>query len=94
MATEKTAKRNLRKELEGTVVGNKMNKTAIVSIPRRATHAKYGKIITTFTKVYAHDEKNEARIGDHVRIVETRPLSRLKRWRLVEITRKAGEASS
>ena len=95
MSEEKeTAARGIRKEREGVVVSNKMAKTIVVTVSRRVRHPVLGKEMTQSRKFYAHDEKNEARIGDHVRIVETRPLSRLKRWRLVEVTRKAGEASS
>ncbi len=82
-------KRGLRKVRIGTVVSNKMNKTIVVRIERTMRHPEYGRIIKQFTKLYAHDEKNEAGIGDNVKIMETRPLSALKRWRLVEIVEKA-----
>lgn len=82
-------KRGLRKVRYGTVVSDKMNKTIVVRIQRTLKHPLYGRIITQFSKLYAHDEKNEAGIGDTVKIMETRPLSALKRWRLVEITEKA-----
>lgn len=75
----------VRKERVGHVVSNAMQKTIIVRVERRKRHAVYGKEMTLYKKYYAHDEKNAAREGDKVRIVETRPLSRLKRWRLAEI---------
>lgn len=81
--------RGVRKTREGVVVSNKMQKTIVVQVTRRVRHPVLGKETTQSSKFYAHDEKNEARVGDHVRITETRPLSRLKRWRLVEVTRKA-----
>ena len=85
--TEKTQGR--RKELIGKVVSNKMNKTIVVSVTRTKSHPLYGRVISADKKFYAHDEKNEAHIGDFVRLEETRPLSKLKRWRLKEIIRKA-----
>ena len=78
-------KRALRKTRVGQVVSNKMAKTAVVETVTRVPHAKFGKIMKQVKRFYAHDEKAEAQIGDTVRIMETRPLSRLKRWRLVEI---------
>ncbi|MCU0355955.1 MAG: 30S ribosomal protein S17 [Cyclobacteriaceae bacterium] len=81
--------RNLRKERVGTVVSNKMTKTITVTVDRRVKHPIYGKFVNKTTKFMAHDEKNEAGIGDTVRISETRPLSKNKRWRLVEIIEKA-----
>jgi len=77
------------KELVGEVVSDKMNKTIVVRVSRRVRHPKYHKIITKHKKFYAHDEKDEAGIGDRVRIVESRPLSKLKRWTLAEIVAKA-----
>ena len=77
-----------RKELIGKVVSNKMNKTIVVSVTRTKSHPLYGRVISTDKKFYAHDENNEAHIGDFVRLEETRPLSKLKRWRLKEILRK------
>ena len=74
-----------RKEKVGIVLSNKMQKTIVVQIGRKTRHASYGKVIEQFTKFKVHDEKNEAKTGDRVRIVETRPLSKDKRWRLVEI---------
>lgn len=81
--------RNLRKERIGVVVSDKMNKTISVAIQRQVKHPIYGKFIKRTTKLMAHDENNDARIGDTVRIMETRPLSRHKRWRLVEIIERA-----
>jgi small subunit ribosomal protein S17 len=84
-----TVKRNARKTRVGTVVSDKMQKTVVVKIDRRVAHPVYGKMVTRSTKVKAHDEENTAKAGDMVRIVETRPLSKDKRWRLVEIVEKA-----
>ena len=77
--------RNLRKERVGQVVSTKMQKTAVVKTVTRVPHAKFGKIIKQIKKFYVHDEESKAQLGDTVRIAETRPLSKLKRWRLVEI---------
>ena len=81
--------RNLRKERIGVVVSNKMDKSIVVEIELREKHPIYGKFIKKSSRFMAHDEKNEAGIGDTVRIMETRPLSRHKHWRLVEIIEKA-----
>jgi small subunit ribosomal protein S17 len=81
--------RNLRKEKVGKVVSNKMQKSITIAVDRKVKHAIYGKFMNKTTKLMAHDEKNEAGIGDTVRIMETRPLSKSKRWRLVEIIEKA-----
>jgi small subunit ribosomal protein S17 len=81
--------RNLRKERVGKVVSNKMQKSITIAVDRKVKHAIYGKFMNKTTKLMAHDEKNEAGIGDTVRIMETRPLSKNKRWRLVEIIEKA-----
>lgn len=81
--------RNLRKERGGKVVSNKMQKSITIAIDRKVKHPIYGKFMNKTTKFMAHDEKNEAGIGDTVRIMETRPLSKSKRWRLVEIIEKA-----
>ncbi len=81
--------RNSRKERIGRVVSNKMQKSISVAMDRKVKHPIYGKFMTKTTKFMAHDEKNEANIGDTVRIMETRPLSKNKRWRLVEIIEKA-----
>jgi small subunit ribosomal protein S17 len=82
-------KRNLRKERIGLVVSNKMDKSIVVSIERRFKHPIYGKFVKKTNKFMAHDEKNECNIGDTVRIMETRPLSKNKNWRLVEIIERA-----
>ncbi len=81
--------RNLRKERIGVVVSNKMEKSMVVAVRRKVKHPIYGKFVTMTTKFSAHDEKNEANPGDTVRIMETRPLSKTKRWRLVEIIERA-----
>ncbi|MDH4057290.1 MAG: 30S ribosomal protein S17 [Cyclobacteriaceae bacterium] len=81
--------RNLRKERVGLVVSNKMVKSITVAVDRKVKHPIYGKFVHKTTKFMAHDDKNEAGIGDTVRISETRPLSKNKRWRLVEIIEKA-----
>ncbi len=81
--------RALRKERVGLVTSSKMNKSIVVSVERREKHPKYGKFIKKTQKFMAHDEKNECGIGDTVRIMETRPLSKLKRWRMVQIVEKA-----
>ena len=81
--------RNKRKVREGLVTSNKMDKTIVVSVERRLKHAKYGKFLKRTTKLMAHDEKNDCNIGDKVRVMETRPLSKSKRWRLVEIIERA-----
>ncbi|MBQ4287226.1 MAG: 30S ribosomal protein S17 [Bacteroidales bacterium] len=81
--------RNLRKERIGTVVSAKMDKTIVVTVETREPHPLYGKFMQKTTRFHAHDEKNECNEGDRVRIMETRPLSKSKRWRLVEIIEKA-----
>ena len=81
--------RNLRKERIGTVMSNSMNKSITVAVQRKVKHPIYGKYIGKTTKFMAHDEKNECGVGDTVRIMETRPLSKNKCWRLVEIIEKA-----
>ena len=80
-----TAVRSNRKVREGLVVSNKMNKTVVIAIVERVRHPKYDKFITRTKKLYAHDEANDAKTGDKVRVVETRPLSKTKRWRVVEV---------
>ncbi len=82
-------KRNLRKERIGLVVSNKMDKSIVVKIERRFKHPVYGKFVKKTNKFIAHDENNECNIGDTVRIMETRPLSKNKNWRLVEIIERA-----
>ena len=78
-----------RKEVVGEVVSNKMHKTIVVQVTRKKAHPFYGRVIARNKKFYAHDEKNQAHVGDLVRIEETRPLSKLKRWKLKEIVRQA-----
>ena len=80
--------RNIRKERIGTVVSAKMDKTIVVTVETREPHPLYGKFMQKTTRFHAHDEKNECNEGDRVRIMETRPLSKTKRWRLVEIVEK------
>ena len=80
--------RNLRKTRIGVVSSNKMDKTVVVAVERKVQHPIYGKFLKKTTKFHAHDEKNECSIGDTVRIMETRPLSKTKRWRLVEVVEK------
>jgi small subunit ribosomal protein S17 len=91
--TEQTAApdetRGYRKVREGLVVSDKMNKTIVVTVEDRVKHPLYGKVIRRTSKVKAHDENNTAGVGDRVRLMETRPLSATKRWRLVEILEKA-----
>ncbi|MDP3149968.1 MAG: 30S ribosomal protein S17 [Ignavibacteria bacterium] len=82
-------KRSLRKTRQGKVVSNKMEKTITVTIERKVPHPVYKKYFKKTTKLMAHDEKNECNIGDVVKIMETRPLSKVKRWRLVEVVEKA-----
>ena len=81
--------RNARKVREGIVVANKMNKTIVISIVERVRHPKYAKFVSRTKKLYAHDETNDAQIGDRVRVMETRPMSKQKRWRLVEVLERA-----
>ena len=84
-----SVKRNARKTIEGIVVSNKMEKTIVVKLEEQFTHSLYGKVISRSKKFKAHDEKNEAGIGDRVLLMETRPLSATKRWRMVSILEKA-----
>jgi small subunit ribosomal protein S17 len=84
-ATNIVTKTGKRKQRVGEVVSNKMTKTIVVRVERRFPHAQYKKIVTSYKKFYAHDEKAEAKVGDMVRIEESRPLSKLKRWRLIEV---------
>lgn len=89
-ATETTTlKRNLRKERVGIIVSDKMDKSIIVAVERKVKHPMYGKFVKKTSKFVAHDEKNEAHVGDTVKIEETRPLSKTKNWRLVEILERA-----
>ena len=89
MTNAKTTQRGARKTREGRVISDKMQKTVVVAIERRVPHPVYGKMVTYTTKVKAHDEENSAKTGDLVRIAETRPLSKDKRWRLIEIVERA-----
>ena len=82
-------KRNLRKELVGVVVSNKMEKSIVIAVKRKEKHPIYGKFLNKTSKFSAHDEKNDCNVGDTVKIMETRPLSKNKRWRLVEIVERA-----
>ncbi|MDR2038074.1 MAG: 30S ribosomal protein S17 [Bacteroidales bacterium] len=82
-------KRNLRKERIGVVVSNKMNKTIVIAVKTKVKHPMYGKFVNKTSKFFAHDEGNTCGIGDTVRIMETRPLSKNKNWRLVEIIERA-----
>lgn len=86
---EENTVRNLRKERVGVVVSNKMDKTIVVAERRKVKHTVYGKFVNKTTKFYAHDDTNTCNIGDTVRIMETRPLSKKKCWRLVEIIERA-----
>ena len=81
--------RNLRKVMIGTVLSNKMDKTVVVAVETSVSHKKYGKTVKRTYKLKAHDEENACQIGDKVKVMETRPLSKDKRWRVVEITEKA-----
>ncbi len=85
------AKTHQRQEKVGEVVSTKMAKTIVVQVSRRVPHPVYRRVVTKRSKFYAHDEKGLAKLGDRVRIVETRPLSKLKRWRLVEVVWRAAE---
>lgn len=86
---EQTINRSDRKEKTGTVISNKMTKSIVVSVERKVKHEKYGKFVKKTSTFMAHDEKNECNIGDTVRIMETRPMSKTKCWRLVEIIERA-----
>ncbi|HXX28819.1 MAG TPA: 30S ribosomal protein S17 [Terriglobales bacterium] len=81
--------RGRRKEVIGMVISNRMQKTIVVEVARQKGHSFYGRVVAKAKKFYAHDERGEAKVGDFVRLEETRPLSKLKRWRLKEIIRKA-----
>jgi len=87
--TEAEARPNPRKVREGTVLSTKMNKTVVVGVVDRVRHGRYGKTLQRTRRLYAHDDANDAREGDRVRISETRPVSKLKRWRVVEILERA-----
>ncbi len=85
--------RGQRKERSGEVIANKMTKTIVVRVERRFQHPTFKKVVTSYKKLYAHDEKNEAKVGDRVRIEETRPVSKTKRWRLVAIVERNQDAA-
>lgn len=87
--SEAGSPRTARKTREGLVVSDKMQKTVVIAIQRRVPHPVYGKMVTRTAKFKAHDEENSAKVGDRVRIMETRPLSKDKRWRVVEIVERA-----
>ena len=87
--TTTTDERNARKVREGVVVSNKMDKTAVVAVIERVRHPKYGKFMMRTKKLYAHDEANDVNIGDRVRLMETRPMSKNKRWRVTEVLERA-----
>jgi small subunit ribosomal protein S17 len=92
-AAETTGKpQGRRKERTGEVISNKMTKTIVVRVERRFQHPQFKKVVTQYNKFYAHDEKSEAKPGDRVRIEETRPLSKLKRWKLVEVVKNTDGA--
>ena len=87
--SSRPTQRNARKVREGLVVSNKMDKTVTVAVIERVRHAKYGKFVLRTKKLYAHDETNDANVGDKVRVMETRPLSKTKRWRVIEVLERA-----
>src|SRR5262245_47163873 len=88
-ASPPSAGRGNRKERVGEVISSKMAKTIVVRVERRFPHPRYKKVVTGYKKFYAHDEKSEAKVGDVVRIQETRPLSKLKSWRLLEVVERS-----
>ena len=90
--TEQSQSRNMRRTLRGVVTSDKMDKTITVRVERRYKHPKYHKYVRKHTKYHAHDETNEACLGDAVEIMEVRPMSKLKRWRLLSVTEKANPA--
>lgn len=92
MAETAEIKAGARKHVVGEVVSNRMQKTIVVEVIRKKAHPLYGRVVSKARKFYAHDEKNEAHVGDVVRLEETRPLSKLKRWRLKEIIRRTALA--
>ncbi len=87
--TDAQVRVNRRRIREGTVIENRMDKTAVVAVVERVRHAKYAKTVQRTRHLYVHDERNEAATGDRVRVAETRPFSKLKRWRLVEVVERA-----
>ncbi len=89
MTVETVAERNARKVREGVVVSNKMDKTAVIAVVERVRHPKYAKFVLRTKKLYAHDDTNDVNIGDRVRVMEIRPLSKQKRWRVIEVLERA-----
>ncbi len=89
MSEQDTQQRNTRKVREGIVVSDKMDKTVVVSVEDRVKHALYGKVMRRTSRLKAHDEQNDAHVGDRVLVMETRPLSATKRWRVVEVLERA-----
>lgn len=89
MPDDTTARVNRRKVREGTVVSNAMDRTAVIAVVERVRHPRYAKTVQRTKRLYAHDENNDVRVGDRVRVQETRPLSKLKRWRVVEVLERA-----
>jgi len=89
MADETLTRSNSRKVREGRVVSNAMDKTLVVAVTDRVRHAKYGKTVQRTKRLYVHDETNDARVGDTVRVQETRPMSKSKRWRLLDVVERA-----
>lgn len=87
--TTEAATRSARKVREGVVVSDKMDKTAVVAVIERVRHPKYAKFVLRTKRLYAHDETNDVNVGDRVRVMETRPLSKQKRWRVVEVLERA-----
>jgi small subunit ribosomal protein S17 len=87
--TAPEAPRRSRKTREGLVVSDKMQATVVVAVTERVRHARYGKTVQRTRKLYAHDSENDAKVGDRVRVTETRPLSKLKRWRVTEVVERA-----
>ena len=93
-ATTNVAATGKRKVRVGEVVSNKMTKTIVVRVERRFPHPQYKKLVTSYKKFYAHDDKSEAKVGDTVRIEDSRPLSKLKRWKLIEVMERAVEIAA
>src|SRR5437667_12184796 len=91
--TETSLQRGHRKERVGNVISDKMNKTIVVLVKRRFPHPRFKKVVTAYSKFYAHDENNAAKVGDRVRIQETRPLSKTKSWRLVEVVERTRDVA-
>ena len=87
--TSEPSKRQVRKVREGVVVSNKMDKTAVVAVIERVRHPKYNKFVLQTKRLYAHDETNDVNVGDKVRVMETRPMSKSKRWRIAEVLERA-----